>query len=312
MTLVSQTCMAARSRPGPSDVLLRAEMSIPRAARLATMTRPARVTEAHLDQRVWRSMRHGLVALRATSRASSRRGMTSRGPMSNDSGSSAYATIATRTAMTGGRRCSPWRCVGGSAPGPAGRLAGHQRLRPSESETATVRTTLLLRRHDAAGYWGEATPAYPCCPQPSAKNRHTESTTRSAITVRGRSPSRDRGDDRSTPSKRVRPGQLSVHRPLEPWPPLHPCDLLPPQQSLGTAPIRRCQPSMERRPPSSTSTASPSRQYAGRTRPGARDPPVSHCSTGRERRLSTRPGSKPAIVEFIHQRAGVASRRSRN
>src|SRR6476620_1495982 len=129
MTFVAQTCRAATSRllPGVSWSVTRVNTSNTRVARLLVTTRTAHAREARLDHLVCRVIRHGLVAIKATSNTNSRVGVRNRGPITDVSGSTAYRAIATRTAMAGGIRASPrfprlpsclawaWCAGGGSA-----------------------------------------------------------------------------------------------------------------------------------------------------------------------------------------------------
>src|SRR6478609_4484718 len=77
MTFVAQTCSAAISRlvPGVSWSETRSTTSSVRVARLLVTTRMASARDARRDHRVCRVIRKGLVAISATSSASSRPGM---------------------------------------------------------------------------------------------------------------------------------------------------------------------------------------------------------------------------------------------
>ena len=90
MTLVIHTCIAPSSSE-PPDVLEATSLAIsmPSAARLATMTSPADAVAAIRDHRLCRTIRRGFVATGAASSANSMIGMANRGPTSNDCGSSA-------------------------------------------------------------------------------------------------------------------------------------------------------------------------------------------------------------------------------
>ena len=81
------------------------------------------MTAAVRDQRLCRTIRRGLVRTTAASKTSSTMGIANRGPNSNDSGSNAYATMATNTAKAGGSRFSPAavrRCDSSSSSGSTG------------------------------------------------------------------------------------------------------------------------------------------------------------------------------------------------
>jgi len=108
MTFVIQICIAPTRRWPPLTPLpVRLETSSAKDPRLVSMTTLAKPIDDHLDQRVSRVIRRGLVTSNATRSRDSRIGVINRLVNNRELGRSAYTTTATTTATAGGSLFSP-------------------------------------------------------------------------------------------------------------------------------------------------------------------------------------------------------------